>query len=417
MADIACPGNMPSLGKLCATRKNGRIMPNPQHPLTFFARTNFRNQQRIFGIKRTDRRAHIYMIGKTGTGKSTLLETLIRQDIASGEGLALLDPHGDLVEQVLTKIPEHRKADVIYFDVPDQDRLLGFNPLEHIPPEKRSLTASSLLDAFKKIWADSWGPRLEHILRNALLALLDQPESTLADVLRLFGDKAFRKETAARTYNPHVRDFWLREYESYPARFRIEAIAPIQNKVGAFLANPLLNRILTQPKSAFNVRQIMDGGKILLVNLAKGKIGEDTASLLGALLVSTISMAALGRAEVPAESRRDFAVYLDEFQTFTTLSLANMLSELRKYHVGLVLAHQYLAQLDLAVRDAVLGNVGTTIAFRVGPADAEVLVKEFQPEITGFDLLTLPNYHIYLKLLVDGVVSRPFSAETLMPED
>jgi hypothetical protein len=233
----------------------------------------------------------------------------------------------------------------------------------------------------------------------------------------LLSDKAFRKETAARTYNPHVRDFWLREYESYPARFRIEAIAPIQNKVGAFLANPLLNRILTQPKSAFNVRQIMDDGKILLVNLAKGKIGEDTAALLGALLVSTISMAALGRAEVPEESRRDFSVYLDEFQTFTTLSLANMLSELRKYHVGLVLAHQYLAQLDLAVRDAVLGNVGTTIAFRVGPADAEVLEKELQPEITSIDLVNLPNYHIYLKLLVDGVVSRPFSAETLMPAD
>lgn len=398
-------------------RKNGSMMPNSPNPLTFFARTNFRNQHKIFGIKQADRRAHMYVIGKTGTGKSTLLETLPRQNLAAGEGLALLDPHGDLVERVVATLPEHRKADVLYFNVPDQERLLGFNPLEHIPPEKRSFAASSLLDAFKKIWADSWGPRLEHILRNALLALLDQPYSTLADVLRLLDDKAFGKETAAQTYNPHVRDFWLREYESYPARFRIEAIAPIQNKVGAFLANPLLNRILTQPKSAFDVRQIMDGGKILLVNLAKGKIGEDTASLLGALLVSTISMAALGRAEVPEERRRDFSVYLDEFQTFTTLSLANMLSELHKYHVGLVLAHQYFAQLDLEVRDAVLGNVGTIIAFRVGPADAEVLEKEFQPEITGLDLLNLPNYHIYLKLLVDGVVSRPFSAETLMPAD
>jgi Type IV secretion-system coupling protein DNA-binding domain len=274
-----------------------------------------------------------------------------------------------------------------------------------------------LLNAFKKIWADSWGLRLEHILRNALLALLDQPDSTLADVLRLLSEKAFRKETAARTYNPHVRDFWLREYESYPARFRIEAIAPIQNKVGAFLANPPLNRILTQPQSAFDVRRIIAEGKILLVNLAKGKSGEDTAALLGALLVSTISMAALSRAGVPEESRRDFSIYLDEFHTFTTLSLANMLSELRKYHVGLILAHQYLAQLDPAVRDAVLGNVGTLIAFRVGAPDAEMLEKEFQPEISALDLLNLANYHIYLKLMVDGVVSRPFSAATLCGEE
>src|SRR6266545_1681314 len=245
------------------------------NPLAVFARTNSRDDRRLFGIRQDDRLAHLYITGKTGTGKSTLLETLMRTDLYSGNGFALLDPHGDLAEKVRSAVLPERRDDLVYFNVPDTSRVLGFNPLAPAAPDARPLIASGLLQAFKKIWADSWGPRLEHILRNALLALLDQPESTLADVLRLLGDKAFRKETAAGTYNPHVRDFWLREYESYPARFRIEAIAPIQNKVGAFLANPILNRILTQLKSAFDVRRMMDEGKILLVNLAKGKVGED----------------------------------------------------------------------------------------------------------------------------------------------
>ncbi|HEV8711698.1 MAG TPA: type IV secretion system DNA-binding domain-containing protein [Candidatus Binatia bacterium] len=383
--------------------------------ITFFAKTNFRNRGKIFGIKQADRRAHIYLLGRTGVGKSSLLETFIHQDIASGQGLALFDPHGDLAERVLAAIPPERQQDLIYFNVPDGTRPLGFNPLECIPPDKRPLAASSLLEVFKKIWNDSWGPRLEHILRNAILALLEQPESTLADVLHLLSDRVFRKETMANVYNPQVREFWLQEYESYTPHFRIEAIAPIQNKVGAFLANPLLNSILTQPRSAFDVRRIMDEGKILLVNLAKGKIGEDTAALLGALLVSRIGMAALSRAEVPEEGRRDFFVYLDEFPTFTTLSLAGALSELRKYRVGLILAHQYLTQLDLEVRDAILGNVGTIISFRIGVTDAEILEKEFYPEITAVDLINLPNHDIYLKLMIDGVVSRPFSATTLPP--
>jgi len=390
-----------------------------QSNITFFAQTNFRNQRKVFGIRRADRRAHMYCIGKTGVGKSSLLETLIRQDMKSGQGLVLLDPHGDLVERVLAGIPEHRKKDLIYFNVPDITQPLGFNPLESVPPEKRALAASGLLDVFKKIWADSWGPRLEHILRNTLLALLDQPESTLADVLRLLHDRAFRKTVAANVYNPRVRDFLLREYESYPANFRAEAISPVQNKVSAFLANPLLNSILTQQKSAFNVRRVMDEGKILLVNLAKGKIGEDVAALLGALLVAQIGLAALSRAEVAEEDRRDFFVYLDEFHTFTTLSLAKMLSELRKYRVSMILANQFIGQLvtdkSTELRDAVFGNVGTTISFRVGPSDAEFLAKEFYPELTAVDLMNLPDYHIYLKLMVNGVVSRPFSATTLFP--
>ena len=369
----------------------------------------------MFGIKQADRRHHMYVIGKTGTGKSTLLETMIRQDIGNDHGLALFDPHGDLIERLLVWLPERRKGDLIYFNVPDIAYPLGFNPLESVPPAKRSLAASGMVEVFKKIWADSWGPRSEHILRNALLALLDQPEATLADVLRLFDDPVFRRNAVDRVANRQVRRFWLREFETYPARFRAEAIAPIQNKVGAFLAHPVLHNILTQPKSEFDLRRVMDQGKILLVNLAKGKIGEDAAALLGALLVSRIGLAALSRADVPEGKRPDFFLYLDEFQSFTTLSLANMLSELRKYRVNLILAHQHLSQLDPQVRDAILGNVGSIISFRLGMVDTEILAKEFFPEFAPIDLISLPNHSIYLKLMVNGRVSNPFSAETLEP--
>jgi type IV secretory pathway TraG/TraD family ATPase VirD4 len=387
------------------------------HPITFIGRTNFRADQRIFGIKQADRRAHMYVIGKTGTGKSTLLETMICQDIEAGRGVALLDPHGDLVERVLARIPESRKDDLIYFNVPDNSQPLGFNPLESVPPQKRALAASGLLEVFKKIWADSWGPRLEHILRNALLALFDQPQATLADILRLLDDYAFRRDAMSRVFNAQVRQFWLHEYESYPARFRAEAIAPLQNKVGAFLADPILNGILAQTKSAFDLRRVMDEGKILLVNLAKGKIGESAAALLGALLVTRIGLAGLSRANMSEANREDFLLYLDEFQSFTTLSLANMLSELRKYRIGIILAHQYLAQVDLQIRDAILGNTGTILVFRIGLADAEILAKEFYPVFSASDLVSLPNYQVYLKLMIDGVVSRPFSANVLAPRD
>ncbi|MDQ3816163.1 MAG: type IV secretion system DNA-binding domain-containing protein [Acidobacteriota bacterium] len=357
----------------------------------------------------------MYVVGKTGTGKSTLLETLIRQDIRSGHGLVLIDPHGDLVEHVLVGIPEERKEDLIYFNVQDAEAPLAFNPLERVPAAARPLAASGLLEAFKKLWADFWGPRSEHILRNALFALLEQPQATLADVLRLLDDRDFRRNAAERVANPHVRNFWLREYEGYTARFRVEAIAPIQNKVGAFLANPISQRILARERSSFDLRRVMDEGKVLLVNLAKGKTGDDTARLIGALLVTKIGLAAMSRVDIPKEERRDCYVYLDEFQSFSTLSLANMLSELRKYRACLILAHQYISQLEPPVRDAILGNVGTTIAFRLGLADAEVLAKEFTPEITAKDFVGLPNYSIYLKLMVDGIISRPFSGDTIEP--
>jgi len=365
--------------------------PRRENSITFIAQTNFRDKRVRFGIRRADRRAHIYMVGKTGTGKSTLLETLIRQDIQAGEGVALLDPHGDLVERVLAHVPEHRQRDLIYFNVPDSSQPLGFNPLESVPPAKRPLAAAGIMEVFKKLWPDFWGPRLEHILRNALLALLDMPQATLADVLRLLDDAAFRRRVAELARNAQVRNFWLREYEGYPARFRAEAIAPVQNKVGAFLADPILYRIMTQPRSAFDLRRVMDDGKILLVNLAKGRIGENSAALLGAMLVSRVGLAALSRTDLREAERRDFFLYLDEFQNFTTLSLVTMLSELRKYRVNLILAHQYLSQLDPKVRDAILGNVGTTISFRLGMQDAEIVAKEFYPEFTPVDFVSLPN--------------------------
>lgn len=383
--------------------------------ITYFATTDFRNRQVSFGIKRHDRRAHMYILGKTGTGKSTLLETFIRQDMSNGHGLALLDPHGDLVERILSAVPAKRQSDLIYFDATDFKQPLGFNPLEYVAPQYRPLAASGLLSVFQHIWADSWGPRLEHILRNAILALLDQSTATLADIPRLLDDSAFRKQVISNVTGEQVRTFWQKEYAGYPARFRAEAIAPLQNKVGAFLANPIVHRIIGQKKSTFRLRQLMDEGKILLVNLAKGKIGADTSTLLGALLVSRLGLAALSRANQPEHQRRDFYLYLDEFHNFTTLSLAVMLSELRKYRLNLILAHQYLAQLDERLLSAILGNAGTLISFRIGPSDTETIAQEFAPAFSSIDLVNLPNYHIYLKLMIDGRVSHPFSAVTLPP--
>ena len=380
------------------------------NPITYFAQTNFRNQNRKFGIKRRDRRSHIYIIGKTGVGKSTLIEALVRQDIQNGEGLALVDPHSDLVEAVLAGLPKSRESEVVYFNAANP---LGFNPLQSVAQDRRPLAASGLLDVFKKLWSESWGPRLEHILRNVILALLDQPEATLADVQRLLTDPDYRRKAAINITNRQVYDFWLKEYEGYPARLRAEAIAPIQNKVGAFLANPLLQQMCAQSKSAFDLRQIMDQGKIFLVNLAKGRVGEDTAALAGALLVSQTGLTGLSRSDIPETRRRDFNLYLDEFPMYATRSLIGMLSELRKYRLNLVLAHQFLSQLDIEVRDSIIGNVGTLIAFRIGPADAETLAEEFFPNVSANDLVNLPNYSFYTKLMIDGAVSKPFSAETL----
>lgn len=385
--------------------------------ITYLAETNFRNHRRLFGIKNADRRHHMYLIGQTGTGKTTLLESMIAQDMRNGKGIAVLDPHGDFVDRVAKLVPEERKGDLIYFNIPDPACPYGFNPLRDVPPERRSLAASGILEAFQKIWVTTWGPRLEHILRNTLLTLLEQPNAHLGDVTRLFTDDLYRREAAARVSNAQVRKFWTLEFETYTPRYRVEAVSPIQNKVGAFLADPIVHRITTQGKENLDMRRILDEGKILLVNLAKGRIGSDNSALLGAMLVSHLGLAAMSRADMPERDRRDFYLYLDEFQNFTTMSMTTMLSELRKYKLGLVISHQYLSQVEQEVRDAIFGNVGTKISFRIGLRDAELLEKEFAPEFSARDLINLPNFHIYIKLMVDGKTGKAFSAETLpVPE-
>ena len=381
--------------------------------VTHFAQADFRNVQRVFGIKDDDRFSHVYVIGKTGTGKSTLLETMALQDVRRGAGLALIDPHGDLVDRIASQIPDWRQRDVVYLNAADPHQPFGYNPLRHVREDRIPLAASGFLEVFKKMWPDAWGVRMEHILRNVLLALLEQPDATMHHILRIFSDKKFRTAVAKSLKNATVKTFFEKEYDRYSFGYRADGVASIQNKVGAFLADPVLNRILTTSKSDIHVRKIMDEGKVLLVNLAKGRLGEDGSSLLGGLLVTTIGLAAYSRADIPEDQRRNFFAYVDEFQSFTTMALANMLSELRKYRVGFTIAHQYMHQLDPDIRHAVLGNAGTIISFRVGAEDAPYLVREFVGQFDETDLVQLPNYRIYLKLMIDGTPSRPFSARTL----
>jgi type IV secretory pathway TraG/TraD family ATPase VirD4 len=383
--------------------------------VTHFAQTDFRNSQRSFGIKDDDRFSHVYVIGKTGTGKSTLLKTMALQDIQRGAGLALIDPHGDLVEQVAHQIPEWRGPDVIYLNASDPHQPFGYNPLRHVREDRISLAASGFLEVFKKMWPDAWGVRMEHILRNVLLALLEQSNATMHDILRMFSDKTFRTAVAKSLKNATVKTFFEKEYDRYSFGYRADGIVSIQNKVGAFLADPILNRILTTSKSDIHVRKIMDEGKILLVNLAKGRLGEDSSSVLGGLLVTTIGLAAYSRADIAESQRKGFFAYVDEFQSFTTIALANMLSELRKYRVGFTIAHQFMHQLDPDIRHAVLGNAGTIISFRIGAEDAPYLAREFAGRFDAIDLVQLPNYRIYLKLMIDGSPSIPFSAMTVSP--
>lgn len=383
--------------------------------ITVFAETNFRNARRGFGIKRDDRRRHMYLIGKTGMGKSTMLENMIVADIRAGQGIAVVDPHGDLVEKIVDYIPANRINDVIYFNPADSEHPIAFNIIEVTDPSHQHLIASGLVGVFKKIYAESWGPRLEYVLRNAILALLDYPGSTLLGIMRILVDKTYRGKVIEKVKDPVVRSFWVDEYAKYPDKFATEAIAPIQNKVGQFLSNSLIRNIVGQVKSAIDMRDIMDNQKILLVNLAKGRIGEDTAALLGAMMITKLQMAAMERIDIPEKDRKDFYLYVDEFQNFATDSFANILSEARKYRLNLIIAHQYIEQLNEVVRPAVFGNVGTIVLFRIGAKDAEELESEFTPRFTIEDLVNLKKFDIYLKLMIDGVSSDPFSATTLPP--
>lgn len=385
--------------------------------ITYFARTNVREPYRTFGIKDPDRLSHMYTIGKTGTGKSTLLETLIIQDLRHDRGFALIDPHGDLATRIHTAARSSSRKDVLYIDVSDPALPYGYNPLRHVRQDRRPLAASGMLEVMKKMWPDAWGVRMEHLLRYALLALLDYPDAQLADILALLTDRSFRRTVVGESTNNQVRTFWEKEYQGYSPRYRQDSIAPIQNRVGAFLADRRLKRFLTEPQKELRFREIMDGGTALIINLAKGRIGEDSSNLLGGLLVTTLGLAAFSRADTPEDIRRPFVIYVDEFQNFTTLAVANMLAELRKYKVGAVLAHQYLDQLEPEVRHAVLGNAGTLISFRVGGTDAPHLAREFAPVFDTEDLIALPNHEIYLRLMIDGAPSPPFSAATLHPEE
>lgn len=384
--------------------------------ISIFAKADARGSNTPFGIKQADRRGHMYIIGKTGTGKSTLLETLMIDDLRKGKGFAVLDPHGDLIKRIRSQIPDELADRVIDFDASDPQTPYGFNPLGFMHLDKRPLAASGLVQVFKHLWVDSWGPRLEYILRNCLVSLLDFPNAKLTDIPKLLSNPAFRANVLKFIRNEETREFWINEYNKYPERFRLESISPIQNKVGAFLSNSLLRRMLTDPERPLNLRRSMDEGKIILVNLAKGSIGEDTANLLGSLLISRFDLAALSRSDTPENERRDFVLYMDEFHNFTTQSLVFMLSELRKYRLSLVLAHQYLSQLEPRIRDAILGNVGTIMLFRIGAADAEELAPEFAPTFGMTDLMSLPNYSIYLRMMIDGKISPPFSAVTLPPK-
>jgi hypothetical protein len=386
--------------------------------VTFFAKTDARGKQIPFGIKAKDRQRHMYVVGKTGMGKSTLLENMAAQDIQNGEGMAFIDPHGSAAETLLDYVPEHRINDVVYFAPFDLANPVSFNVMEDVGADKRHLVVSGLMSTFKKIWVDAWSARMEYILTNALLVLIEYPDTTLLSVNRLFSDKAYRKQVVEYSKDPAVKAFWTEEFANYTDRFAAEALPAIQNKIGQFTGNPLIRNIIGQPHSSFDIRKIMDEKKILIMNLSKGLVGETNANLIGSMLTTRIYLAAMSRADLPVEQMRtmpNFYFYVDEFQSFANATFANILSEARKYHLNLVIAHQYIEQMEEDVRNAVFGNVGTTISFRVGPFDAEVLETVFSPRFLATDLVNLGFAQIYLSLMIDGIGSQPFSAITLPP--
>ncbi len=386
-----------------------------KNDVTIFGSTNYRNEARSFGIKRDDRRRHMYIIGKTGMGKTTLLENLIISDIINGEGCCYIDPHGDTAQKILDFIPSNRINDVIYFSPADTQFPIAFNIMESVEESHKHLIASGIVSIFKKQFAESWGPRLEYILRNTIMALLDYPGSTMLGVMRILVEKDYREKVVEKIKDPVVRSFWVNEFTKWNDRVLQEVISPIQNKVGQFLSNFLIRNIIGQVKSTIDLRDVMDNQKILILDLSKGRIGEDTMQLLGSMIVTKLYMAAMSRVDMPENERKDFYLYVDEFQNFATDSFADILSEARKYRLNLVVAHQYIEQLPETVQAGVFGNVGTLICFRVGAADAEKLVLEFAPFFTEEDLVNLPAFAIYLKLMIDGVSSDPFSAATLPP--
>jgi type IV secretory pathway TraG/TraD family ATPase VirD4 len=376
------------------------------------AATNFRGHNTMFGLLRTDRGRHLYIIGQTGTGKSALLELLTISDMYTSYGFAVIDPHGDYAINILKRIPAERAKDVIYFNPADTDYPIAFNPMEVEDEKLKTHTCSELIGVLKRMF-DSWGPRLEYILRYSILALLDYPDATMLDITRLLTEKKFRNSVLEYVNDPVVRNFWTVEFSSWNDKFAAEAVAPVLNKVGAFTANPLVRNIIGQPKNSFSIRQIMDQRKILIVNLQRGLVGEDNAALLGALLVTKIQMAAMSRADIPAEERIPFYLYVDEFQNFATDSFATILSEARKYALNLTVANQYIAQMLPEVRDAIFGNVGSIISFRTSADDANSMLRYFEPKFTDHDLVHMHNRHFVISMTIEGEKIQAFSAITL----
>lgn len=386
--------------------------------VTYFATTHTRGKRDMFGIRGVDRGKHVYVIGKTGMGKSTMLENMAIQDIQNGEGIAFIDPHGSTAEKLLDFVPHDRIKDVLYFAPFDTDHPIGFNVMEDVGYDRRHLVVSGLMGALKRIWVDAWSARMEYILQNTLLALLEYPDSTLLDVNRMLTNKAFRAAVVEKITDPIVKAFWTEEFASFTDTYTREATPAIQNKVGQFTSNPLIRNIVGQPKSTFDLRKIMDEKKIFIVNLSKGRMGETNAALLGSMLVVKIYLAAMSRADEPAARLATlprFYFYVDEFQSMMNEAFADILSESRKYKLALTLANQYIEQMEEEVRDAVFGNVGTLVCFRVGPFDAEILTTVFEPTFMAQDLVGLGLGQIYLTLMIDGVGSPPFSAETIPP--
>lgn len=396
-------------------------MPENQDEINFFAKTNYRNREVPFGIKADDRRRHMYIIGKTGMGKTTMMENMVIQDIRNGNGVCFIDPHGDSIVKILDFIPPSRINDVVYFNPADLDHPIAFNILESVESRYKHLVASGLMGVFTKIWASMWSSRMEYILNNTILALLDSPGNTMLGIVRMYVDKKYRKRIVDNVKDPMVKAFWIEEFANYAEKYRTEAVAPIQNKVGQFLSSAVIRNIVGQPKSTIDLRDIMDNQKILLLDLSKGKVGEDNSALLGAMIITKLQLAALSRVDVPETERKDFYLYVDEFQNFVTDSFATILSEARKYRLNLTMGHQYIGQLmpdnNPKVRDAVFGNVGTMVVFRVGAADAEYLETEFEPTFTPNDIVNLPKYHVILRLMINGIASDPFTAVTMPVND
>lgn len=392
------------------------ITDQNRHEISPIAATNFRGQNLSFGLHRNDRGRHLYILGQTGVGKSGLLELLTISDVHSEYGFAVIDPHGDYALNILKRIPAERAKDVIYFNPADIEFPVAFNPMEVTDPKLRTHTVSELIGVLKRMF-DSWGPRLEYILRYSLLALLEYPDATMLDITRILTDKNFRKDVLKHVNDPVVKNFWEVEFATWNDKFAAEAVAPVLNKVGAFTANPLVRNMIGQPKNSFNIREIMDERKILIVNLSRGLVGEDNAALLGALLVTKIQLASMSRQDIPQQERVPFYLYVDEFQNFATDSFATILSEARKYALNLTVANQYIAQMSQEVKDAVFGNVGSMIAFRMGADDARSMQKYFEPKFEEYDLVHMHNRNIVINMTIDGEKTQAFSATTLtLPE-